>query len=53
MVRDESLRYQLLAERDAMERAKLIWGDLCRMDKFIAKAEAQTTRLPPRGTNWN
>ena len=53
MVRDESLRYQLLAEHDAMERAKLIWGDLCRMDKFIAKAEAQTTRLPPRGTNWN
>lgn len=53
MVRDEALRYQLLAERDAMERAKLIWGDLCRMDRFIAKAEAQKSRVPPRGMNWN
>jgi len=53
MVRDEALRYQLLAEHDAMERAKLIWGDLCRMDRFIAKAEAQKLRVPPRGMNWN
>lgn len=53
MVRDETLRYQLLAEHDAMERAKLIWSDLCRMDRFIAKAEAQKLRVPPRGMNWN
>jgi len=53
MVRDEALRYQLLAEHDAMERAKLIWGDLCRMDRFLAKAEAQKLRVPPRGMNWN
>ncbi|MSQ90971.1 MAG: hypothetical protein EXS01_06230 [Phycisphaerales bacterium] len=53
LVKDEELRYQILSERDAYERAKLIWADLHRTDRFIAKAEQQLGRDAPRGVSWN
>lgn len=53
LVKDDELRYQILSESDALERAKLIWTDLHRTDRFIAKAEEQLGRETPRGVSWN
>lgn len=53
LVKDEGLRYRILAESDAYERAKLVWGDLHRTDRFIAKAELQLGKDAPRGVSWN
>ncbi len=53
LVKDEELRYRILSESDAYERAKLIWTDLHRTERFIARAEQQLSRERPRGVNWN
>ncbi len=53
LVKDEELRYRILAEGDAHERAVMVWADLHRTDRFIAKAEQQLGRPAPRGVSWN
>lgn len=53
LVKDEELRYQILSEGDAFERAKIIWADLHKTDRFIAKAELQLAKKAPRGVSWN
>lgn len=53
LVKDEELRYQILSESDAFERAKIIWTDLHKTDQFIAKAELQLGKEAPRGVSWN
>ncbi len=53
LVKDEELRYQILSERDAMERGKLIWSDLHKIDRCIAQAEKQLGKEAPRGVSWN
>ncbi|MSR44586.1 MAG: hypothetical protein EXS15_04405 [Phycisphaerales bacterium] len=53
LVKDEELRYQILSQSDGYERAKLIWTDLHKTDRFIAKAEQQLGRETPRGVSWN
>ena len=53
LVKDDELRYRILSESDAYERAKLIWTDLHRTDRFIAKAELQLGKDAPRGVSWN
>jgi hypothetical protein len=53
LVKNEELRYQILSESDAFERAKIIWADLHKTDRFIAKAELQLAKKAPRGVSWN
>jgi len=53
LVRDETLRYRILSEGDALERAHIIWDDLRKTDRFIAKAEPQLELDAPRGVWLN
>ena len=53
LVKDEELRYQILSQSDAIERAKIIWADLHKTDRFIARAELQLGKEAPRGVTWN
>ncbi|MSR28433.1 MAG: hypothetical protein EXS03_02510 [Phycisphaerales bacterium] len=53
VIKNEEVRYQVLAEADPYRRARIIWEELERTDRLIAKAQSQVGEDPPRGVSWN
>ncbi len=53
VIKNEAVRYRVLAERDPYERARIVWADLERTDRLLAKAQQQVGEEPPRGVTWN
>lgn len=53
MVKDNEIKYQLLAEPDPYQRAELIMRDLKHIDGLIHRAEQQSYRSWPKGMSWN
>jgi Lon protease-like protein len=53
LVNDDRVRYRLLAEADPKVRAKLITGELGRLDALVERAEGQCWRDWPKGMSWN
>lgn len=53
MVKDNEVKYQLLAEPDPFQRAELIMRDLKHIDELIRQAEQQSYRTWPKGMSWN
>jgi len=53
MVGDTELRYRLLAEGDATERARLVERELGHLEGLIRRADAQRPDLWPKGVSWN
>lgn len=53
LVKNDDLRYQILSERDPYKRARIVWADLDRTDRLLAKALMQVDQDLPRGVNWN
>ncbi len=53
LVRDNELKYQLLAEADPQIRASLILEDLNSLDHIISRADRQNFRSWPKGMSWN
>jgi hypothetical protein len=53
---DPELRYRLLAEGDALERAQIITTELTKLAEVVEAASrlsAQSTAKPPKGVSWN
>ena len=53
VITNEEVRYKVLAEPDPYRRARMIWADIERTDRLIAKAQRQVGDEPPRGVSWN
>jgi len=53
MVGDAELKYRLLAEGDAAERARLVESELGHLESLLRRADAQRPDLWPKGTSWN
>lgn len=53
LIKDEEVRYQLLAESDCRVRARIIHGELERLDRLVAKGDRQNWRDWPRHLSWN
>jgi uncharacterized protein len=53
MVKDNEVKYQLLAEPDPYQRAELIMRDLKHIDGLIRRAEKQSYKSWPKGMSWN
>ncbi len=53
VIKDEDVRYKVLAEPDPYKRARMIWADLEKTDRLIAKAQTQVVDELPRGVSWN
>jgi uncharacterized protein len=53
LIKDEKIKYQLLAESDAKRRAEVILSQLRDLDQIVARAEKQNWREWPKGLSWN
>jgi uncharacterized protein len=53
MVKDNEVRYQLLAEPDPQRRAEMIVRDLKHLDALIRRADRQSHKSWPKGMSWN
>ena len=53
LVRDNELKYQLLAEASATRRAGLIKRELSLIEGLIMRADRQAYRTWPKGMSWN
>jgi Lon protease-like protein len=53
LVRDNEVKYQLLAEPCVQQRARLLQGELKRIDHLVSRAEHQSQRDWPKGMSWN
>jgi len=53
IVTDPTLRYRLLAEGDAQERAKMILSEMHHLESLLRRAEAQRPGEIPKGCSWN
>lgn len=53
LISDDRLRYKLLAEPSADQRARLILGELDHLSSLIRRAEAQRPEEWPKGCSWN
>jgi uncharacterized protein len=50
---DPALRYKLLAEPDAKQRAKMLLAELGRIERLVRLAMQQRSEDWPRGASWN
>jgi ATP-dependent Lon protease len=53
LIGDDTVRYRLLAEPSARERAELIQRELGRLDLLLTKADEQAWKAWPKGVSWN
>jgi len=53
LIKDDTLRYQLLAEADPDQRAELIKGELRGLDHLVRRAQNQSYTSWPKGMSWN
>jgi Lon protease-like protein len=53
LVRDNEVKYRLLAEPCVERRARLLKGELRRIDHLVGRAEHQSYRDWPKGMSWN
>lgn len=53
IITDMGVRYALLAEPSAFERAKVIVGELSHIASLIRRAKAQRPQEWPKGCSWN
>lgn len=53
LLSDSRLRYRLLSEEDATERAAMIEKELLHLQRLIVRAEAQHPEEWPKGCSWN
>ena len=53
LLKDEELRYRLLAEADPRTRAQLLTTELAHLDRLVALAERQGHDEWPKGMSWN
>jgi Lon protease-like protein len=53
VIKNDGVRYKVLAEGDPYKRARIVWTDLERTDRLLAKAQQQVGDEPPRGVSWN
>ena len=53
LVKDEQLRYRLLQEPDPSQRARIVYGELHRIDRLVARCDLQGWRDWPKGLSWN
>lgn len=53
LVKDEQIRYRLLQEPDPSERARIVYGELHRLDRLVARCDQQGWRDWPKGLSWN
>lgn len=53
LLKDDELRYRMLAEPDARTRAKLLTSELVNLDRLVALAERQGHGSWPKGMSWN
>ncbi len=53
VVTDPTLRYRLLAEGNAEERAKMIVSEMHHLESLLRRAEAQRPGEIPKGCSWN
>lgn len=53
LVKDEELRYRLLAEPDPGKRATMIKRELRSLDHLVKRADAQSHDTWPKGMSWN
>ena len=53
LIKDEEVRYRLLAEPDCRARARIIHGELERIDRLVSIGDRQNWREWPRHLSWN
>jgi Lon protease-like protein len=53
LVKDEAVRYQLLAEPDPSERARIIHSELEHIDRLVSLCDRQKWRDWPTNLSWN
>jgi Lon protease-like protein len=53
ILNDADVRYSLLSEADALERARIIERELAALSRVIAVADRQWPTDAPRGCSWN
>lgn len=53
LVQDESIRYRLLAEREAARRALILFEELERLDQLVELCDLQQWKDWPKGLSWN
>jgi Lon protease-like protein len=53
LVKDNELKYRLLAEANADRRAGMIKSELVHLDQLVARAELQSQQTWPKGMSWN
>ena len=53
LLKDEELRYRMLAEADPRTRAQLLTSELAHLDRLVALAERQGHEEWPKGMSWN
>jgi len=50
---DPSIRYQLLAEPDAKQRARVLLAELTSLERLVRLAQSQQPENWPKGASWN
>jgi len=53
LIKDEALRYALLACEDPWERARMVARTIQGLEAVVAGADAQDSRSWPKGLSWN
>jgi Lon protease-like protein len=53
LVRDNNVKYKLLAEPNVQERAKVLQCELQRIDHLVQRADHQSHKDWPKGMSWN
>lgn len=53
LLTDKNVRYKLLAEGDAAERADLVESELVSLQSLLRRAESQHPEEWPKGMSWN
>jgi uncharacterized protein len=53
LIKDEMVKYRLLAEADASSRAEIIVDELSGLDHLVARADRQNFKDWPKGLSWN
>lgn len=53
LMKDEDVRYRLLAEPDPSERARIVHSELERIDRLVSIGDRQAWRDWPRNLSWN
>lgn len=53
LIKDEGLKYRLLAEPDVTIRAAIILNELAGLEQLVAQADRQNFKEWPKGMSWN